>query len=234
MVKGQLPNGKEVMGSEVEGGEDMVIRKRFSILLIAFLIVGCAGVLHDNLKIPAGKIAGDQFTGMRYPFKASAPPNWKMTTEFPDFLGKLGYDKPSPYDKEVTELYIFNPSTESNFQIDFTPANRGVRFSQESIEQLTAAGTESLKSELESAYGKGTVKVEVGPTEPISLKGVQFAARKYVTYTLSGVKREQGWIYGFSEPYQIFILYMILEKEGAHDRQDMKTILDSFEVTSEK
>jgi hypothetical protein len=44
------------------------------------------------------------------------------------------------------------------------------------------------------------------------------------------MKREQGWIYGFSEPYQIFILYMIVGKPGSNDRQDLKTILDSFEV----
>jgi hypothetical protein len=35
-----------------------------------------------------------------------------------------------------------------------------------------------------------------------------------VTYIYKGVKREQGWIYGFTEPYQIFILYSIFEKEG--------------------
>jgi hypothetical protein len=211
----------------------MVINKRLSIAFVIFLIVGCAGI-HDNLKIPAGKIAGGQFIGMRYPFRVSVPPNWKMTTEFPDFLKKLGYEEPGPYDKEVTELYIFNPITESNIQIDFTPANRGVRFSQESIERLTEAGAESLKSELEKEYGKDMVNVEVSPTEPISLKGVQFAAKKYVTYTLKGVKREQGWIYGFTEPYQIFILYMILDKKGANDREDMKIILDSFEVISNK
>ena len=211
----------------------MVVKRRFFIVFIAFLIAGCATV-HDNLKIPAGKIAGDQFTGIRYPFRVSAPPGWKMTTEFPDFLKALGYDEPGPYDKEVTELYIFNPSTESNIQIDFTPAGRYARFSQESIEWLTTAATDSLKSELEAEHGKGAVKVEVGPTEPISLKGVQFAAKKYVAYTLKGVKREQGWIYGFSEPYQIFILYMILEKEETNDRQDMKTILDSFGVISKK
>jgi hypothetical protein len=55
-----------------------------------------------------------------------------------------------------------------------------------------------------------------------------------VTYTLKGLKREQGWIYGFTEPYQIFILYMILEKEGANDRQDLKKILDSFEFMTKK
>jgi len=74
----------------------------------------------------------------------------------------------------------------------------------------------------------------VHPTEPFSLKGVQYAAKKYVTYTVKGVKREQGWIYGFTEPYQIFILYMIVEKEGTADRQDLKKILDSFEVMTKK
>ncbi len=72
--------------------------------------------------------------------------------------------------------------------------------------------------------------MEIGPTEPYSLKGVPFAAKKYTTYTLKGVKREQGWVYAFVEPYQIFILYMIIEKEGADDRQAIKAILDSFEI----
>ncbi len=66
------------------------------------------------------------------------------------------------------------------------------------------------------------------PTTPFSLKGVQFAAKKYANYALQGVKREQGWIYGFTEPYQLFILYMILEKEGSNDRQEMNKILESF------
>jgi hypothetical protein len=68
---------------------------------------------------------------------------------------------------------------------------------------------------LDKAFGKGVIKPELHPTEPFVLKGVQYAAKKYVTYTLKGQKREAGWIYGFTEPYQIFILYMILEKEGA-------------------
>jgi isoleucyl-tRNA synthetase len=48
------------------------------------------------------------------------------------------------------------------------------------------------------------------------------------------VKREQGWIYAFAEPYQIFILYMILEEAGTNDREDIRKILDSFEVMSKK
>ncbi len=201
----------------------------FVLFLVSIIVVGCAGVtVHDDLNVPPGKIEGNQFTGIRYPFKVEVPQSWKMATEFPDFLKELGYDEPGPYDKEVTELYIFNPSTQSNIQIDFTPASPRVRFSQGSIEAITTMATGSLEGELEKDYGK-QVKAEIGPTAPFYLKGVQFAAKKYATYTLKGVKREQGWIYGFTEPYQIFILYMILEKEGANDRQELNKILESFE-----
>jgi hypothetical protein len=204
------------------------------IVFLFIILVGCAGVsVHDNLKIPPGRIEGNQFIGIRYPFRVSVPPPWKMSTEFPAFLKELGYDEPGPYDKEVTELYIFNPSTQSNIQIDFTPASPGARFSQKSIEAITTMATGSLEEELEKDYGK-EVKIEIGPTTPFSLKGIQFAAKKYATYTVKGPKREQGWIYGFTEPYQIFILYMIFEKEGTNDRQDLKKILDSFEVISQK
>ena len=211
----------------------MLNRKRFFILFsFLMILVGCAGVtVHDDLNVPPGKIEGNQFTGTRYPFKVSVPPHWKMTTEFPDFLRELGYEEPGPYEKEVTELYIFNPSTRSSIQIDFTPASPRAKFSQEKMEAITTAATGSFKEELEKDYGK-EVRAEIGPTTPFSLKGVQFAAKKYATYTLQGVRREQGWIYGFTEPYQMFILYMILEKEGSNDRQDMTKILDSFEFIS--
>ena len=211
----------------------MLNRKRFFILFsFLMILVGCAGLsVHDDLKIPAGKIEGDRFTGIRYPFKVSVPPQWKMATEFPDFLKGLGYEEPGPYEKEVTELYIFNPSTRSSIQIDFTPASPRAKFSQEKMEAITTAATGSFKEELEKDYGKD-IKAQIGPTTPFLLKGVQFAAKKYATYTLQGVKREQGWIYGFTEPYQMFILYMILEKEGSNDRQDMTKILDSFKFIS--
>jgi len=201
----------------------------FILFLISVVLAGCAGVtVHDDLNVPPGKIEGNQFTGIRYPFKVEAPQNWKMATEFPDFLTRLGYMGPGPYDNEVTELYIFNPSTESSIQIDMTPANRGARFSQEKIEAITTgAAMGSFKEELESDYGKD-IKVEVAPTAPFTLRGVPFAAKKYATYTVHGVKREQGWIYGFTEPYQLFILYMILEKEGSNDRQELNKILESF------
>jgi hypothetical protein len=214
--------------------------KKISMMIILFIFLfGCAGIpvrpaLQEDITVPPGKIEGNQFTGIRYPFNVSVPSHWKMTTEFPDFLGKLGYERPLSTDKEQTELYAYNPATESNIQFDLTPAGRYATFNQKKIEWLTTVVTETLKSELEKEHGKGSVEVEVGPTSPYPLKGVQYAAKKYVTYTLKGVKREQGWIYGFKEPYQVFILYMILEKEGANDRQDLKKILDSFELMTKK
>lgn len=218
----------------------MHCRKSFSLIGIIFIfLVGCATIppvreaLKEDLKVPAGRIEGNHFSGIRYPFNISVPSNWKMTTEFPDFLEELGYGKPSPMDKEQTELYAYNPETKSNIQFDFTPAGRYSTFSQESIERLTTLATGSFKQELEEEHGKD-VQAEIGPTTSYSLKGVQFAAKKYATYTIKGVKREQGWIYGFTEPYQIFVLYMILGKEGANDRQDMKKILDSFEFNQKK
>ncbi len=209
-----------------------------AIVLFVFLF-GCAGIpvrkaLQEDISVPPGKIEGNQFSGIRYPFKVSAPPPWKLTTEFPGFMEELGYDRPSPTDKEQTEVYAYNPETKSNINFDFTPAGRYATFNQEKIERLTSIATESLKDELDKEHGKGVVKPDVHPTEPVSLKGVQYAAKKYVTYTVKGVKREQGWIYGFTEPYQIFILYMIVEKEGTADRQDLKKILDSFEVMTKK
>ena len=204
------------------------------VLLFIFMLSGCTGVaIHDDLKVSVGTVEGNQFTGVRYPFKVAVPPHWKMATGFPEFLKGLGYDEPGPRDKEVTELYVFNPVTQSNLQIDLTQASSKVKFSQDLMEGLVTAATAGFKKELEEEHGKG-IQMLVGPTEPITLKGVQFAAKKYATYTVKGVKREQGWIYGFTEPYQLFILYMVLEKEGSKDREDMKKILSSFEVFSKK
>ncbi len=212
------------------------------ILLMAILFVflfGCAWIparpaLQENISLPAGKIEGNQFTGIRYTFNVSVPHHWKLTTEFPDFLEKLGYDRPFSTDKEQTELYAYNPETKSNINFDLTPTGRYSRFNQKNIELLTSSATESMKAELDKEFGKGVVKPDVYPTEPFSLKGVEYAAKKYATYTVRGQKREQGWIYGFTEPYQIFIIYSIFEKSGANDREDLKKILDSFEFKRKK
>jgi hypothetical protein len=215
------------------------MKKVFMLIVLFVFLFGCAGIpvrpaLKEDISAPPGKIEGNQFTGIRYPFKVSVPPSWKLSTEFPDFLEALGYDKPFSTDKEQTELYAYHPETKSNINFDFTPAGRYATFNQEKIERLTSMATESLKAELDKEHGKGVVKPDVYPAEPISLKGVQYAARKYATYTIKGMKQEQGWIYGFTEPYQLFILYTIYERGGTSDRQDIKKILDSFEFMTKK
>lgn len=215
------------------------MKKILVVIILLVSIFGCAGIpvrpaLQENISLPAGKIEGNHFTGIRYTFNVSVPPHWKLSTEFPDFLEELGYDRPFSTDKEQTELYAYNPETKSNINFDFTPTGRYARFNQEKIERLTSSVTESMKSELAKEFGPGRIQPEFAPTEAFSLKGVQYAAKKYATYTAKGLKREQGWIYGFTEPYQIFIIYSIFEKEGANDRQDLKKILDSFEYIPKK
>jgi hypothetical protein len=203
-------------------------------VLFCSLFAGCAWIpvrpaLKEDITIPPGKTDGNQFTGVRYPFKVSAPPHWKVTTEFPDLLEELGYDRPFSTDQEQTELYVLNPETKTNITFDLTPAGRYARFNQGQIEWATSLAAESMVAELDKEFGKGVVKPDFFPTEPYSLKGVKYAAKKYATYKARGEKWEQGWIYGFAEPYQIFIIYLIKESGDANDRQDMKKVIDSFE-----
>ena len=216
----------------------MAIKKGSWISIIFLFVVfsaGCAGIpqrepVKVDFSLPVGKIEGTQFIGIRYPFKVSAPPGWQIATEYPEFMLELGYDRGG---LEESQLFIFNPATQSNLQIDFSPAGRYARFNQKTIEQITNMGEGSFREELQDDYGKD-ILVEISSAEPYSLKGVPYAAKKYATYTLKGGKREQGWVYAFAEPYQIFILYIILEKEGTNDRQGIKSILDSFEFISKE
>ena len=208
----------------------------FALLILTAVLYGCTGVpvreaAKVDMSLPVGEIAGSQFTGIRYPFKVSAPPGWQMATKYPDFMVALGYEKDG---LEESELFIFNPVTQSNVQIDLTPAGRYTSFSQGLMEGLvSAAGTDSFIEEIEEAYGKEAQPV-IAPTEAIRLKGVPYAAKKYATYTLKGVKREQGWVYAFSEPYQMFILYMLLDTGGTKDQDALKAIFDSFEYIPKK
>ncbi|HUL23222.1 MAG TPA: hypothetical protein VLZ10_17340 [Thermodesulfobacteriota bacterium] len=48
--------------------------------------------------------------------------------------------------------------------------------------------------------------VEVSRVAPYTLKGVQYAAHRFVRYKLGGTPVIHGWVYGFGEPYQIFIM----------------------------
>ena len=215
------------------------MKKILMMMILLVFLFGCAGIpvrpaLQEDISASPGKIEGNQFTGIRYSFNVSVPPHWKLTTEFPDFLEELGYDRPFSTDKEQTELYAYNPETKSYIDFDFTPTGRYARFNQKGIESLTTSATESFIRELDKALGKGVVKPELSPTEAFSLKGVPYAAKRSATYTLKGLKREQAWIYGFTEPYQIFILYSLFEKEGSNDRRDLKKILDSFEYIPKK
>ena len=205
------------------------------IILLFILLAGCARVpVREAVKVdgslPVGKIEGNQFTGIRYPFNVSAPANWQVATEYPEFMLELGFDKEGLQESQV---FVFNPATQSNLQIDFSPAGRYAKYSQKSIEWLTNAAGYSFKSEFEQDYGKD-IPFEISRTEPYSLKGVPFAAKRYTTYTVKNVKREHGWVYAFAEPYQIFIIYIVLEKEGVDDRPAIKEILDSFEVIAKK
>jgi hypothetical protein len=207
----------------------------WAFLLILIFSIGCAGVpvreaVKVDMKAPVGKIEGNQFTGIRYPFNVVAPPGWKVSTEYPKFMIDLGYEKDGLKESEV---FLYNPDTQSNAQIDFEAADRYSTFNQEKIEGLTNSVTGEMQDELKQDLGKN-LKTAVGPTERPYLKGVPYAAKKYVTYTAKGVKREQGWIYAFAEPYQIFILYMILDKEGKNDHEAFKAILDSFEYIPKK
>jgi hypothetical protein len=211
----------------------MLAKKMVIVCAMLFLLTGCMvpvrPAFHVDTSLPIGKIEGNQFTGIRYPFNVTALPNWKISTIYPAFLLEQGYEKPG---LEEDDLFIYNPATQSSVQIDFETADRYTRFSQASVEGLTSSvGGEALSDTQQQA---GTSDITLGPTEPISLKGVQYAAKKYITFTLKGMKRQQGWVYAFTEPYQIFILYMVIEKEGSNDLQDLKTILDSFEVVSKK
>jgi len=204
----------------------------FPILALAFLFLfGCAAVpVRDAVKVdmtlPVGKIEGKEFTGIRYPFKVAAPPGWEISTQYPKFMIDLGYEKEGLGESEV---FLYNPATQSNVQIDFTPASRYAKFDQPTMESLVNSITDEFKEELQQEHGKA-LHPKIGPTQRVSLKGVPYAARKSSTYAVKGTQREQGWIYAFAEPYQIFILYMIIEKEGFDDKGAIERILDSFEV----
>ncbi len=213
----------------------MIKAKNFpgiAIFLFFIFASGCAGIpVRDEVKIdtkiPVGKIEGNQFTGIRYPFKVSAPANWQVSTKYPEFMLKLGYDKEG---LEESEVFVFNPVTQSHLHIDFTPAGRHVTFDQRKIEWLTQAAGGSFESEFRKDYGKN-VPFEISATEPYSLKGVSYAARRYTNYKARDIKREHGWVYAFNEPFQIFIIYMAIDRAGKpDDRPAIKEILDSFEV----
>jgi len=123
--------------------------------------------------------------------------------------------------------------TKSNVQIDLTPAGRRARFNQKMIQTLTGSAAGGLVEELRMEHGRD-FPVEVSPTTPYSLKGVRYAAHRFAKYKVGETRIIHGWVYGFAEPYQLFIIYMVLEKEGFEDLNDVTKILNSFEMISKK
>jgi len=209
-------------------------RKQLSVLFIFLFITGCAGIpvreeVRVDLSLPVGKIEGSTFKGIRFPFKVSLPsPQWKFSVEIPAFMEGLGFKKPG---LEESELFLINPATRSNIQIDLTPAGRRARFNQRVIGGISATAYNGLVEELKMDHGRD-FKIEGTSPTPYSLKGVQYAAHQFVKYKVGETRTIHGWVYGFSEPYQIFIIYVVLEKEGFEDLKDIMKILDSFEVPS--
>ncbi|NWF93270.1 MAG: hypothetical protein HXY46_10155 [Syntrophaceae bacterium] len=212
------------------------MRKNVLFLYIFLLIVGCAGIpvrdeVRVDLSLPVGKVEGNTFEGIRYPFKVSLPSSqWKFSLEIPEFMEGLGFQKPG---LEESELFLINPATKSNIQIDLTPAGRTARFNQKVIQAITGTAYRGLVEELKMDHGRD-FPIEATPTIPYSLKGVQYAAHRPVSYKVGETKTIHGWVYGFTEPYQIFIIYIVLQKEGFDDLKEIKKILDSFEMTPGK
>ncbi len=212
------------------------MRKSLLLLFIGLFIAGCAGLpVRDEIKVdsslPVGKIEGNTFQGIRFPFRVSLPSsNWQFSLEIPDFMEGLGFKRPG---LEENQLFLINPATKSNIQFDLTPAGRRVRFNQKLIDTITATGAGGLVEELKMEHGRD-FRVEVSRVTPYSLKGVQYAAHRFVKYKLGETNVIHGWVYGFAEPYQLFIIYMVLEKEGFDDLRDIMDILNSFEVISKR
>ncbi len=202
-----------------------------TVILLSLLIltVACATPVRPPFKVnetlPVGRIQGNSFVGERYPFRIRIPEGWQVTTEHPDFLVEQGYGLEG---LKATPFFLFNPLTHSSLQIDFSPAKRTARFDQGIIEAITKMAGSSLMSDLEEEYGKN-LHVQLSRVELFQLKGVPYSARMSARYAVRGQPREQGWIYAFSEPYQIFIFYLAPGAALEEDKNTMEQALSTFE-----
>lgn len=198
-------------------------------ILVGLLSTSCAIPVRQLYKVdsslPLGSIQGDSFVGERFPFRVKIPAGWEGNTRYPDFLISQGYGVEG---LEETPFFLFNPRTQSSIQFDFSPAGRTVRFSQGMIEDLVRMSGEGLSSEVHEEHGKGT-PIKLSKVKPILLRGVPYAAQMSATMTIKGEAREQGWIYAFAEPFQIFILYLITDKNRPADEKALESALSSFE-----
>jgi len=200
-----------------------------SLILLFSFLASCALPVREAYRIdqslPIGTLQGDSFVGERFPFTIKIPPGWKGATRYPEFLVDQGYGVEG---LKETPLFLFNPRTKSSIQIDLSPAGRTARFSQEMIESLTRTGAGGLVAELRQDYGKD-FPVQLSKAMPIQLKGVPYAARMSAEFSVKGEWQEQGWIYAFAEPFQIFILYLITGENRTADKAALEKALSSFE-----
>lgn len=203
--------------------------RRIIILLLILPLVACAIPVRQAFKVdeslPIGSIQGDTFMGQRFPFKIRIPAGWQAATQYPEFLVEQGYGREG---LKETPFFLFNPQTKSSLQVDFSPAGRHVRFSQEMIETLTRSVAGGLVAELREEHGKN-FPIQLSKTVPVQLKGVPYAARMASQFAIKGEPREQGWIYAFAEPYQIFIFFLITGENRKADQEALEQALSSFE-----
>ncbi len=197
--------------------------------LITLLLSSCAVPVRQLYKVddslPVGSIQGDSFVGERYPFKVKIPAGWDAATRYPDFLVAQGYGVEG---LKETPFFLFNPRTQSSIQFDFSPAGRTVRFDQQMIEGLVRMSGGSFVSEVHEEHGK-EAPIQLSKATPVQLKGVPYAARMSGKLMVKGEGREQGWIYAFAEPFQIFILYLLTDKDRPRDQEALEQALSSFE-----
>jgi len=113
------------------------------VLFVIFLLLGgCAEIpvrkeVRVDRSLPVGKVEGNTFQGIRFPFKVSLPSsNWQFSVGIPGVMETLGFKRPG---LEESELFIINPVTKSNVQIHLTPAGRTVRFNRRLIQTLTGS-----------------------------------------------------------------------------------------------
>ncbi len=175
---------------------------------------------------PVGRVEGQRFTGIRYPFDLSAEGTaWRVDTHYPKFLLEQGYEEEGLLQSQV---FAFNPATRSSLQVSLSPAGPYDTFSQKGMEFLVSLATGSMEQELEGEYGKDQFAATHGETQPAQLAGVPYAARNDTRYQAEGKSRENGWIYGFAEPFQIFVLYQLEDPDNAADRAAVDRIISSF------
>ncbi len=101
-----LDSRRSLPRTRIRGGSDKsgIIRGSLNLLVIVSFLVGCAGIparkeVKVDSSLPVGKIEGNTFNGIRYPFKVSLPSsNWQFSPEIPDFMERLGFKRPGLFE----------------------------------------------------------------------------------------------------------------------------------------